>query len=171
MRKAQIDPMRTNPSWNRFPRSILLSSVWHGGMEMQRSIKPFLRGQPAPFRLNLDKPVAFVGNPDVDICFAVYFGVMAVDESIQQPLFVSRNGNRRQPFVYHALFDSTPLRQFLPSHAGIFQKYPDFSLEVIHASIFRIHEILARFFLGIFVHKKYLLTFVRDERKNVFAIK
>lgn len=106
----------------------------------------------------------------MDVCFPVYFGVVAINKVVQQPLFVSGDGNRRQPLVYHALFDSTAVRQFFPSHAGVFQKYPDFSLEVIHTCIFRIQEILARLFLDIFANGKYLLTFVRYERKNVFAI-
>ena len=144
--------------------------VRHCRVKMQRSVKPFFRRQPPSCRLNLDKPVTLVGDPDMDVCFPVYFGVVAINKVVQQPLLVSGNGNRRQPFVYHALFDSASLRQFFPSHAGVFQKYPDFSLEVILACIFRIQEILARLFLDIFVNKKYLLTFVRDGGKNVFAI-
>jgi hypothetical protein len=139
-------------------------------MQMQRSIQPFFRRESASGRFNLDKPIPLVGNPDMYVCFPVYLGVMAVDKSVQQPLFVSGDGDRRQPFVYHALFDSTAVCQFIPSHAGVFQKYPDFSLEIIHAYIFRIQEILASPFLDIFVNKKYLLTFVRDVGKNLFAI-
>nr|DAJ63154.1 MAG TPA: hypothetical protein [Bacteriophage sp.] len=137
---------------------------------MQRSVKPFFSRESPSCRLNLDKPVTLVGDPDMNVCFVIHLGVMAVDESIQQPLLVGGDGNRRQPFVYHTLFDSASLRQFFPSHAGVPQENPDFSLEVIHACIFRIQEILARLFLDIFVNKKYLLTFVRDGGKNVFAI-
>lgn len=106
----------------------------------------------------------------MDVCFPVYFGVVAINKVVQQPLLVSGDGDRRQPLVYHALFDSASLRQFFASHAGVPQENPDFSLEVIHACIFRIHEILASSFLDIFANGKYLLTFVRYERKNVFAI-
>lgn len=107
----------------------------------------------------------------MNVCFTVYFGVVAINKVVQQPLLVSGNGNCREPFVYHAFFDSTAVCQFFPSHAGVFQKYPDFSFEFVHACIFRIQEILASPFLDIFVNKKYLLTFVRDVGKNVFAIK
>lgn len=147
-----------------------LSPVWHGRMQMQRSIKPLFRCEPASFCLNLDKPITLIGDPDMNVCFSVHLGVMAINEVVQQPLLVSGDRNRRQPFIYHTLFDGAPLRQFLPGHTRFPQKYSDLGLEVIHACIFRIQETLARFFLGIFVHKKYLLTFVSDERKNVFAI-
>ena len=139
-------------------------------MQMQRSVKPFLRCEPTSGSLDLDKPVAFIGDPDMDVCFPINLGVVIVDKSIQQPLLVSGNGNSGQPFVYHAFFDSAPFRQFFPGHAGVLQENPDFSLEFVHARIFVFKKYLARFFLGIFANKKYLLTFVRDEGKNVFAI-
>lgn len=48
-------------------------------MQMQRSIQPFFRRETTLGSLNLDEPVTLVGDPDVDFCFTVHLGIVAVD--------------------------------------------------------------------------------------------
>ena len=64
----------------------LLPTVRHSRVKMQRSIKPCLFRQTPSGRLKLDKPVTLIRYSDIDVCFPVDFGVVAINEVVQQPL-------------------------------------------------------------------------------------